>query len=505
MNSCAKIYIVDDEPMAINYFKMLCEQASPTYEVVGEAYNGVEALSKILEIRPDIAFIDISMPLMNGLELGKKVMKQNPNQKIIFLTSYRDFDYVKAGMEIGVSSYLLKNELTAEVLTQEIEKIMLTVENEKDRARTYLEYNIRNFLAADMDMKEDYVYHKRKSQKYALLYIFRNIPISLRYTEVAHEKVDCRIFEQQDFGTGLCCRNAVNTGDGKWCMIFFIGSEVKDSKKALRAASEKVVDIFHDKGIDSRCIISDVTSSFLELSRIYKRLDQLRLYFYAHASEAILFSKELEEKAPNSMNINQLLSSVRVYLKEEDRDMLHQSIEDVLIKSQRYLNVYDYINLYIELYSIIKQWVGEKGLDPVLLELQETYCDVDEALAYMLNWIDDIFLEYNQKNENQYSKKIQLAIDYIYTNYDKNISILDIADTVNLSEGHLRKCFKNETGETVLDFLTAYRIERAKKMMDEGKDKINEISTKIGFTSNQYFSYVFKKIEGITPGEYMKK
>ncbi len=505
MHSNAKIFIVDDEPMAINYFKMLCEQASPTYEVVGEAYNGVEALPRILEMRPDIAFIDISMPLMNGLELGKKIIKQNPDQKIIFLTSYRDFNYVKTGMDMGVSSYMLKNELTSENLSQEIEKIMLIIKNDKDKARTYLEYNIRNFLAADMDIQEDYVYQQKKSQKYALLYIFQNIPISLRYTELGLEKIDCRDLEQQDFGAGLCCRNAVNTGDGKWCLIFFIDSGEKDTRMILSEASQKTVGIFKDKGVDCRCIISEVTPSFLELSHIYKKVDQLRLYFYAHPGETILFAKELEDKSDNPMILDQLIYEVRLYLKEENKEKLYESVDKALQKAQKHLNVYDYINLYRELYSIIKQWVGEKGLDPTLLELQETYDDVDEALTYMLDWIEEIFKAYHHKQDIGYSKKVSLAIDFIYRNYDKNISLLDIAESVNLSEGHLRKCFKSETGETVLDFLTAYRIERAKKMMEEGKDKINEISAKAGFASNQYFSYVFKKIEGITPGEYMKK
>ena len=505
MHSKVRIYIVDDEMMAISYFKMLCEQASPAYEVVGEAYNGVEALPKILEIRPDIAFIDISMPLMNGIELGTKIMKQNPDQKIVFLTSYRDFNYVKTGMDIGISSYMLKNELSAESLSEKIEKIMLSVKNEQDKSRTYLEYNIRNFLAADMDVKEDYIYKKRKAQKYALLYLFQTIPIGLRYTERIHETMDGRYLEEQDYGTGLCCRNAVNTGDGKWCIIFFITAEATDYKTELMEASKKIMDIFHSKGIDSRCIISNVTSRFLELSSIYKRLDQLRLYFYAHSGAKILYGMEIEARTADDLNINQLLQKVKLSLKEENKEALQKSVHQVLQKAQDYLNVYEYTNLYIQLNSIIKQWVEEKGLDPVLLELHEMYDNIDDIQMKMEKWVDEIFEAYNLKKEAGYSKKILLAIDYIFMNFDKNISLTDIAQAVNLSEGHLRKCFKNETGETIVDFLTAYRIERAKRMMEEGIEKINEISIKAGFASNQYFSYVFKKFEGITPGEYMKK
>lgn len=99
---------------------------------------------------------------------------------------------------------------------------------------------------------------------------------------------------------------------------------------------------------------------------------------------------------------------------------------------------------------------------------------------------------------------IGLCLEYIHKNFEKNISVQDIANAANISEGHLRKCFKNELNITVVDYLTNYRIRRAKKMMKSGEYKISEIYEKVGFTSSQYFSYVFKKIEGVTPSEFLK-
>ena len=97
MEEKVRIYVVDDEPMAVAYFKSLVEEASPEYEIVGEAFWGVQALSDIKRLKPDIAFLDISMPVMNGLTLADKVLNTHPMQKIVLLTSYQDFDFVNRG------------------------------------------------------------------------------------------------------------------------------------------------------------------------------------------------------------------------------------------------------------------------------------------------------------------------------------------------------------------------------------------------------------------------
>ena len=126
-----QIYIVDDEWMAVEYLKALLKEASPTYEVVGEAFHGYVAYEEILKLRPDIVFVDIQMPGMTGIELAEKIVGSECNPSVIFLTSYRDFDFVKKGMDLGIASYLLKNELTTELLKKEISKIMKDTEVER--------------------------------------------------------------------------------------------------------------------------------------------------------------------------------------------------------------------------------------------------------------------------------------------------------------------------------------------------------------------------------------
>ena len=105
------IYVVDDEWMALQYFQYLMERTNIEYELVGQSTNRMKALKEIISLKPDAVFMDINMPVMDGLELSRQILEQI-SVKIFLLTSYRDFDFVKRGIQIGVADYILKNELT---------------------------------------------------------------------------------------------------------------------------------------------------------------------------------------------------------------------------------------------------------------------------------------------------------------------------------------------------------------------------------------------------------
>ena len=123
-------------------------------------------------------------------------------------------------------------------------------------------------------------------------------------------------------------------------------------------------------------------------------------------------------------------------------------------------------------------------------------------MEYFEIWLEAFVESSRQQESEQYSRKILGALEYIKGHYQQNISVQDIADAVNISEGYLRKCFKNELNSTVVDFLTNYRIHKSKELMREGYDKITDICIKTGFTSSQYFSYVFKRQFHTSPSKY---
>jgi len=107
-NDILKIWIVDDHTLFRNGLKLLLNNI-PTYQVTGEASNGVEFLSLLKKEIPDIVLLDIEMPEMDGITAAKKALSLYPDLKIITLSMYGEQEYYSKMVECGVPGFLLKN------------------------------------------------------------------------------------------------------------------------------------------------------------------------------------------------------------------------------------------------------------------------------------------------------------------------------------------------------------------------------------------------------------
>lgn len=104
-----------------------------------------------------------------------------------------------------------------------------------------------------------------------------------------------------------------------------------------------------------------------------------------------------------------------------------------------------------------------------------------------------------------YSILVKQAVDCIQLTFDKEISLQKIADMINVTSSHLSKKFKKETGMTITQFINQRRVKEAKLLLEKTKDSITDIAVTVGFEDPSYFSYVFRKLEGMTPREYAQK
>jgi len=87
------------------------------FVVVGEAEDGLEVINQIFDLNPDIVIIDYEMPNLNGLEAAKKILKDNPKQKIVMMTVHKDLKIVEKARKIGVKGFLLKDSEEDEIIS----------------------------------------------------------------------------------------------------------------------------------------------------------------------------------------------------------------------------------------------------------------------------------------------------------------------------------------------------------------------------------------------------
>ncbi|PKM93282.1 MAG: DNA-binding response regulator [Firmicutes bacterium HGW-Firmicutes-1] len=94
------------------------------------------------------------------------------------------------------------------------------------------------------------------------------------------------------------------------------------------------------------------------------------------------------------------------------------------------------------------------------------------------------------------------AVEYIKTNYYREITLRDAADSLYISESYLSRLFKTHTSYTFIEYLTSYRIKMAISLLKDHRIKVYEVSDKVGYKDSKYFSVIFKKYIGVTPLEF---
>ena len=110
-----KIILVDDHYIVRNGIRALFDDVDEI-EVIGEASNGIEAISKVSELHPDIAILDISMPQMNGLDAAEIIHNQYPETKTLIMSMHDNKEYILRSLEVGADGYLLKDSSKEEII-----------------------------------------------------------------------------------------------------------------------------------------------------------------------------------------------------------------------------------------------------------------------------------------------------------------------------------------------------------------------------------------------------
>jgi two-component system response regulator YesN len=144
-----------------------------------------------------------------------------------------------------------------------------------------------------------------------------------------------------------------------------------------------------------------------------------------------------------------------------------------------------------------------------LLEVEAGSKNRDSENKYMQSLLFSMLLveisrEYSNYNKSYGSIFIKKAIDYIYSNYEEDIKLDDIAENLFISTSYLRKLFKSQYNETFVNFLTNVRLERAKELLTSSSLSMIEITNAIGMNNRENFQRIFTKVIGLTPGNYRK-
>lgn len=496
------ILIVDDEAAIKKGLSMLIQKALPNCVIDGTASDGAEAITQIQKSAPDIVITDIKMPICNGLELSKYLFENYPDIKIIMLTGFADFAYAQTAIQYRVSEYLLKP-TSKEKLVDTITKIQAEI-SELRKNRGFLQKNSAVFLERALNevafgsVSDEYIstiascWPANHSMYYCISFQSKTQDTS----EKGIITLIRNILEQQ-LQTSFIYRygSAIN------CLYF---TDSKNDALSFAQDTSKLCNLLY--GVTVSAGVSYEKSQLNEIPDASKEaLSALMSNFFTgnHVGEF--------ESSKNDMT-HQATPIYRTELYA-----LEKALEDLDFTTSRKIigGVFDSFRpnhisssqvKYVtgQIYYVLTRIIFQNNLPEERTEfllLLDRSTDAEKLKEFLFEMLQNIeqSLKQARKHTNQL---IRNATSYIALHLSEDLSLESIADAVNANPSYLSRIFSKECGETITEYITRVRIEKAKELLRSSDYFVYQVSEATGFNDPAYFSTIFKKYTGMSPKEY---
>lgn len=524
-----KILLVDDERLIREGLKKIISRMGKDYQVIGEAENGSVALQLISKTIPDVVITDIRMPVMNGVELVKKLRETLPSVRNVVLSGFEDYNYVRDTLKHGAIDYILKP-IKNETIISLLKEIEATLELERQiNIKRYQEEQklvqsilfLRERFFTDW-IKGDIEEVDRRAEEAGLA--IQKMQMVLAILSVDSYYNLCNNAISNKFINMPPDIKSVVSGLIKSTPDFYFFSLEENEHIVIRMQSsineaentdimKKILNVVLEKtGYSATIGLSDIYHDTNSLRTLYeearKALSQ-RLYGY---NGCVLKFREMKPYSlytnyENNIRENSIIELIEATNLDELKTASRQMVTDME-------------SLYMDPACIIK-FLDEIIIraDVVLPEFREVLFERFHGKYYFAqnaNKLDtmrnlkeyfcgillDITRHIQLKRKEKVKKLIECAKEYIRKNYKEEISLNYMAEYFHMNPTYFSDFFKKETGENFIDYLTRVRIDQAKKFLADSTIKVYEVGYMVGYNDPAYFSRLFKKRVGISPSEF---
>ncbi|GLX67047.1 response regulator transcription factor [Paenibacillus glycanilyticus] len=527
------LLIVDDEKRTRDGLKMCLPWTDFGIGEIREADDGHTALETALAFKPDIILSDIRMPTMTGIELAERIQAELPRCKLIFISGYADKEYLKAAIQLKAVSFIEKPisvpELRACIATvinackQEAEQSQLLAESaanlETSIGMLQREYavhlaqgnpdadNISRLLAqskSGLGLPSNGNYVSVLFHMHFASGIPVELAVSLRgslETAVAREFVRQRI------------AYVAGTIDGTRLVAHLLLTPAL-SLSDLRASANRIANEFADSSGENAsghllfAGIGQPVKGLAQLHRSYQTaLAAVKQLFFLGHNRAVVYEEQpvkssfagdlfAQEFGQHVHSCNNAVFPFIDALAREIRGSAAASIDEVRMLFYKMLVV-----LYTEAQNKFLGRYMEERKEEYLWHRVSDSGTLNELIAFLESEVRAYFDAIASVGVQ--SRVVHETIRYIERHYQSGgFTISDIASHLHLTPAYLSQIFKKDTGQTINDYMNAYKIDRAKELLADRGVKLVEVAARCGYNDAKYFTKTFKRITGITPSEY---
>ncbi|WP_332696671.1 response regulator transcription factor [Halalkalibacter lacteus] len=509
-----RVLIVDDETAIRKGISAFIDWEKEGVLVEDQCGNGAEALTALEKCSYDILITDIKMPLIDGIELMQQALELYRSLKVILISNYSDFEYVKEGLKLGAVDYLLKLTLKKEDLLAVLRRCISMLEEERKKhselnhyqqgavylARKNVEQEIKRLIVQEQTSPLSTSWAPAwLENSYACVYLMLDEAEEWRenygylYVQLLLEEWQKMFYMQVEEGAALLVAESV--------MFLLLPDHDGEAEQRLlqwKQLLEKEWQISTSAGFVTEQGIDSIVKGFANSRSACQRrfFEGLGGLYCMNSSEIRIEKEEHHDWTPFFEMIQSgdpVSSAIEVALERWKSGALNP--EQVQQEA---------CSLVTGAYHL------HDDAESLLLERHDLLCraeTMEQMVSLLISQLEDIETPFIRKQTDKgYDKQlITKALEYIAAHFTENLTLQSVADIVHLSKSYFSLYFKKQTGRNFVDYLIELRIREAKRLLVQNENRIYDVAGASGFKDVKYFSKVFKKVTGVTPMEYREK
>jgi two-component system response regulator YesN len=513
-----KLLIVDDERLTREGLVTALDWPELNIDHIYLAKDGHQGLALARKYQPELILTDVRMPKMDGIKMAEQLRLILPDSSIIFISGFSDKQYLKAAIKLRAINYVEKPIDAGEIKAA----ITEAIQNNKalqSLKHSQLVHSIEQSKTLALDLTYPAKFTEQDWQRRCHeMGLFTNeqtcFTTLIAQTKLSLDELSTKPLAliNRKLTTFLSNYNLelIHVSKTGHYHIYHIWDTKRDCHKVLLHIAEylkqllsQISPCFISIGT-TQCGLKNVCSSY---AAAVIRLQQSFFYEY----NTILFDSEppvcqhiLVDPIPEFEEL--LAEKNKIKLKA----LTHSIYEMYCFNKTLLPSIVK--DVYYQLFMHIERAVYRQQLSPQESPLQQesllntiaSCCTLIELQAVLEQKMDFLFQAMDYISPE--NSTIYLVKDFISKNYmNDSLSVKSISEHVFISSSYICTMFKTETGKTLNQYITEYRIEKAKQLLTNPRYRITDISAKVGYSDGNYFGKTFKKNVGISPSEYREK
>ena len=529
-----KVIVVDDEDFARAAIMKKVPWTDMGLEIVGEASNGAQALALVERHGPQIMITDVSMPRMDGIELAAQARKAAPALRVIFVSGYDRFEYVKSAIRIGVSAYLLKPIDSAElqslleeisgdlrledILHHQSELYARQLEESKPLLRDRLLLSITEGGVRQTDAER---YRYLGISLGAAPYTAIQVRVSkenhrVEFTYEKWETIKLMIARRiSDIMPDECVVNAVWRSETELNLILGLKSKGTEPRpgKYIESAQKALSEVMACTGMRAAASIGESVNAEKHISASFHQARQamaLRTYIgYGH----VITWKDQNggERAWDGAYSDweaDIVRTIRGGVPEKIEELIDMIFSEIVEYTMR-LGLIRAIafNMTASALRVLGEMDDTPSVISVgrecgwwsMLEEGNTVPEIKAAvLSALLETAEKVRLLHNSHADLIAAQ----VIERIHAAYAEKLTLQSIAAELHFTPDWVGVIFRKKTGQSFSEYLAGVRMNRAMALLRETDKAVYEIAESVGYQNVPYFSSTFKNTTGMSPRTY---